>query len=175
MEKISVVIPHYSFSEEINLKLKKCTQSLVGADEVLIIVNDKIGFGKAVNIGLKIASGDYICVVNNDVEVIGNIRDLCIPDTVTSPVVNGRVQVFWGCFFVLPRSVYEKVGGFDEDFEVGYFEDDALIVTLQRAGIPMKSVSTVQVKTDGGSTMDSLPERNIIFEKNQKIFNQKYA
>lgn len=175
MAKISVVIPHYPFSDGINEKLKKCIAGLSGADEILVIVNNKIGFAKAVNQGLKVASGDYIMVVNNDLEITGDIRSLCVPGTVTSPVVNGREQKFWGCFFVIPRDVYEKVGGLDEEFEIGYFEDDAYIVTLQRAGIPMGGIRDVQVKTEGGSTMETLPEKNEIYRKNQELFNKKYA
>lgn len=175
MAKTSVIIPHWPWGEEIQEKLRQCVQSLSGADEVLIVVNDKIGFAKAVNQGLRSATGDYLIVLNNDTIVSGDLHDLCIEGTVTSPLVNGMEKSFWGACFCIPREVYEKVGGLDEDFKVGYFEDDAYIITLERAGVPMGGVRTVNISTQGGATMQTLEDRDEIFKTNQEIFRKKYG
>jgi hypothetical protein len=42
-----------------------------------------------VNIGLGLATGDYIAVVNNDCCLAeGDVYDLCVPETVTSPTAD---------------------------------------------------------------------------------------
>ncbi len=41
------------------------------------------------NIGLGLATGDYIAVVNNDCCLAeGDVYDLCVPETVTSPTAD---------------------------------------------------------------------------------------
>lgn len=173
---ISVVIPYYEISDNKKKLLRECVGSLKGADEVIVIWNEGIGFGKACNKGMELARGDFICVVNDDVVVLeGTLKGLVDKTAVTSPVINGVAQNFWGAFFCLPRWVYESVGGFDERFTKGYFEDDDLIRRLDKAGVPMKSVGSVKVKHLGGTTMEQLPNRDEIFERNKKLFKEKWG
>jgi GT2 family glycosyltransferase len=171
---ISVIIPHYPFSRDIDNKLQRCVDSLSGYDELLIIVNEGTGFAKAVNQGLKLAKGEYLMVVNNDIEWrSGNLKDLCIEDVVTSPTVNGASQPFWGSFFCIPRKVYEKIGGLDEQFEMGYYEDEDYIKRLEQASIPMLSMAC-DIWTLGGSTMDNLVGRDEILKENRVKFEAKW-
>ena len=173
---ISLVIPHYPFDEEINKTLKKCVDSVLGYDELILVVNDKIGFGKAVNQGLRIAKGDFICVMNNDVVMNkGSLKDLADPIRVTSPSVNDVRQPFWGCCFMIPRWVYDKVGGFDEQFEMGYFEDEDYIMKLKEAGIEMSCRANINIVTQGGATMYHLPDRAEIYARNQRKFEEKWG
>lgn len=84
--------------------------------EVLIIENkDNLGFSKANNIGIKQAKGEYICLVNSDIELIENTFDMMYefmeknpsigvagPKTVNkdqriSPNVK-RLPTLWNCF-----------------------------------------------------------------------------
>ncbi len=161
MAKLSVIIPHYPYGDEINNKLDECRSKLENYDELVLVVNQGIGFAKAVNLGFKMAKGDFLLLVSNDVIYTGgDIRDLCDPEAVTCPVVNGRRQEFYGCTFCLPRWVYEKIcalrGGkqfLDEQFDIGFFEDDNLIMELRQLNIPMRSVKTVSAVTQGSQTM----------------------
>lgn len=170
---ISVVIPHYPFNEEIDNTLKRCVASLSGYDELIIVVNNGTGFAKAVNQGLKLAKGDYIMVVNNDVEwKSGNLKDLCVESTVTSPKVNNAEQPFWGSFFCIPRSVYESIGGLDEQFGIGYYEDEDYAKRLEQAGIPMQSIDC-NIWTLGGKTMQQF-DRDSILADNKIKFDTKW-
>lgn len=170
---ISIIIPHWSFSNEIDEMLRKCVKSLSGYDELIIINNNGTGFARAVNQGLKLAKGDYLMVVNNDIQwVYGDLKDLCIPDTVTSPLVNDVPQNFWGCFFCIPRNIYEEIGGLDEQFEIGYYEDDDYIKRLEQAGIEMRSVYC-NIRTLGGNTMEKFDVPKLM-EANSKKFNAKW-
>ena len=172
--KISVIIPHYPFDEDINRTLKKCVGSLSGYHELIVVVNSGTGFAKAVNQGLSLATGDYLMVVNNDIEwKRGTLIELCDPQAVTSPTVNKQSQPFWGCFFVIPRHVYETVGGLDEQFGIGYFEDDDYMIRLRAANVEMRCVPKCDIATEGAKTMARF-DRAAIMEENRDKFNRKW-
>lgn len=156
--------------------LKKTVDSMHGYDELLLIWNDRMGYAKPINKGLKLAKGDYIIVMNDDlIFQAGDLRLLCNPDAVTSPVVNGREQGFWGCCFCMPRWVYEKTGGLDERYTISYFDDDDFLQTLKSLDIPMHGVPEVQLTTEGGRTLHSFPDRQQFFEENRIKFQEKWG
>lgn len=171
---ISVVIPHYPINEEVEKYLDTCVKSLSHYDELILVVNDGIGFAKAVNRGMKLAKGDYIMVVNNDIRwKAGYLRDLCVKNTVTSPKINSYERDFSGCFFCVPRSVYEQIGGLDEQFEIGYYEDDDYLMRIQEAGIKTACVTTCNIDTEGGRTMQYFDKYKLI-ENNKAKFEAKW-
>lgn len=172
--KTSVIIPHWPLNRELDILLEHCIKS-IKADELIVVVNDGIGFGKAVNQGLKIAHGDYLFIVNNDTVVLdGDIDHMCIPDTVTVPKIDGQVDEMPRAFFCMPRSVYEQIGGYDERFTMGYWEDDDFITRLHKYEIPIKQVHSVEVSHLGGTTMHQLPNRDEIYEANKEKFYDKW-
>jgi glycosyltransferase involved in cell wall biosynthesis len=92
---LSLVIPHWPLDEEIDGTLQRCLASFPRECERIVVVNDGTGYGRNVNIGLRLASGEYIAVVNNDCRLAeGDVYDLCLPETVTSPLIIGERQGF---------------------------------------------------------------------------------
>lgn len=173
---LSVVIPHVPMSPEHDAMLKRCISSLRGHDELIVIANDRIGFAPAVNVGLRTATGDYIAICNNDIELVeGDLKDLCKPEVVCSPVLNGDKQIFWGCLFVVPRAVYEAVGDLDERFIKGYFEDDDYIIRVKRAGFDLACVESVQITSKGGQTMQHIGGMHEAFAANRQRFVEKWG
>lgn len=170
--KLSIIIPHYPLNEDLNRKLDICRKSLGKIDELILVVNNGIGFPAAVNWGLKMASGDFLAVVSNDVVTNGDVSQLCDINSVTCPKVNDGNSKFYGCFFVLPRWVYEKIGGLDEQFGMGYFEDDDYIKRLEQNGIPIKIIQNVSAVTMGGQTMQFFDKRKIMRENQLKFKNK---
>jgi GT2 family glycosyltransferase len=164
---LSIVIPHWPLDEEANDALRRSVASFPPECERVVVVNDGTGYGRNVNVGLRLATGDYIAVVNNDCRLAdGDIYDRCVPETVTSPLIIGERQGlgesiepegFHGCFWVVPRPVLERVGLLDERFEWGYWEDDDYIARLHEAGIPTRQVPSVRVKHIGGLTTVQSP------------------
>ena len=150
--------------------------------ERVIAVNDGTGYGRNVNLGLRLATGDYIAIVNNDCRLAdGDVSDLCVPETVTSPLIIGERQGFGesiepggfhGCFWVVPRPVLDRVGLLDERFEWGYWEDDDYIARLHEAGIPTRQVPSVRVKHVGGLTTVKVPEHRVWLERNEQVFKE---
>lgn len=97
------------------------------------------GFAAAVNTGLEVATGDVLIVCNNDIEFIdpnwmlGLLMPLndgahisCIR---TSDSDGYEVESYYeydakfGSIWAMKREVYEKLGGLDESFGLGYAED----------------------------------------------------
>ena len=173
-DSISIIIPHYPKTEELDILLSRCVFSLQGYDEIIVVVNDGTGFAKAVNQGLKLAKGDYLMVVNNDIEWgEGRLESLCIDGTVTSPKVNGGEQPFWGCFFCIPRSVYSIVGGLSEEYGIGYYEDDDYIKRLGQASVPMQCVTSCNIETKGGATMQYFDKQTLMLD-NKLTYEKKW-
>ena len=133
--------------------------------EKIVVVNDGTGFAVNVNVGLRIATGEYLAVVTNDTEVVGgNVYDLCLPGTVTSPLVLEKPGVepggFHGAFWAIPRDVLERVGPLDERFEGAFYEDDDYLQRLREAGVPRKQIASVRARSRRiGLTMSKLPDK----------------
>lgn len=172
-EKISVVIPYMEVDADKKKVLKRLTDSLVGHDEIIIVSNWKWGYAKPINLGLSIAQGDYMIVMNDDLILRqGTLRDLINPNSVTSPLVDGQKQPFWGCCFCIPRWVYETVGGLDEGYRISYFDDDDYINKLRLNNIPMTGINSVNFENvdGGGRTLHTFPDHQEFFEENKKHF-----
>lgn len=178
---ISVVIPYYQ-TPEMEWKipmLKRCVQSYNGhCDELIVLSGTQSTLPKTINHGFSLASGDFIIVSNDDCVLDkGSLRDLAVPGTVTSPLINGQDRGFSGHIFCVPKSVVGLTGGFDENYEIAYFDDDDFKFTVEKCRVPMKTVDTVSVyhPPHGGTTLDKNPNRNEFFEKNKQYFLEKWG
>lgn len=181
MNKVSVIIPHYPINGEVDELLKKCVDSLVGYTELLVIVNDGMGFGKAVNVGLRLAKGDYLAVVSNDVYLeSGSLQDLAQENTVVSAtwgLANGpAIGIdFHPGVFMIPRKVYEKIGGFDETFEIADYEDCDFYERCKYAGIAFKHNPSVRFYGKQGFTKRQMKQFPSASENNRKRFIEKWG
>lgn len=174
---ISIIIPFYPVDEEKYTILQRCLKSLPQVEKI-VVWNRKEGMAKAINEGVKCATGDYFLIMNDDVFLkSGSIDDLCIPNTVTSPTFNGKEYPnIWGSCFCVPKNVWELVGGMDEQYTISYFDDDDLIETLKKHSISMKSEPLVVFDHPRpGRTLESMSERNDFFESNKKKFINKWG
>lgn len=156
--------------------LERCLDSVTGADEILVIENWKEGYAVPINFGLQQATGDFLFVSNDDLIFDGgSLKRLCDPEAVTSPLVNGSEQPFFGCAFMIPRWVYEKVGGLYEGYRISYFDDDDYIKVLESNGIPMHSVPTVNVQhPEGGRTLHTFPDHDQFYRENMELFKKRW-
>jgi GT2 family glycosyltransferase len=165
VNRLSVVIPHWPLDDEVDEALRGCVESLSDHCEKLIVVNNGTGFARNVNLGLRLARGEYLAVVTNDCRVLeGDVYDLCVPGVVTSPLVVEKPGVepggFHGAFWVAPRGIVDKVGLLDERFEGAFFEDDDYLQRLRAANVPTKQVQSVRVWSRRiGLTMSKLPDK----------------
>lgn len=172
--RISLIVPHWPIRPEVDGLLKRCIQS-IPADEKIIIVNEGTGMGKAINKGFELATGDYFLVSNNDCELVeGDIYDLCDPKAICIPDMMEGQWELPRAFYCFPREIYDLVGGYDEEFGVGYWEDDDLIKRWKEAGIQFIQ-KPVKVKHNPGTTLDTMPNRDKIFSENKERYEGKWG
>ena len=79
-----------------------------------------------------------------------------------------------GFAMLIRRDVWNKVGGFDEDFVPGYFEDDALSMEILRNGYRMLVVRNSFIYHAGSESFIKT-NYNEIIQKNYALFRQKYG
>lgn len=178
--KVSVVISSYWVDDEKPSILQRCIKSLVGYDELLTLVTTKespLGFADSWNRISSIAKGDYIMFVgDNNYQTAGNLRELCIPNTVTSPTICHQKQDFWGMVFCMPRDLVLKFGPYDMIYNNGsHFEDTDLALRLEKSGISCVCVDSVNFdRPSGGRTIEAdvnfMKKRGI----NAEIFRQTW-
>jgi GT2 family glycosyltransferase len=178
--RLSLVVPHWPIDSDVNEALAACLASLPSDCEKIVVVNEGTGFARNVNVGLGLATGEYVGVVTNDSRVEeGDVYDLCVPRTVASPLVFDKPGVepggFHGAFWVAPREVVDRVGVLDERFEGAFYEDDDYLERLRRAGVPTTQVRSVRVWSRRvGLTMSKLPDKGQGWLKaNERRFEEK--
>ena len=180
---LSVVIPHWPLDEEVDAALQRCVASLPLDCEKIVVVNEGTGFARNVNIGLTVAGGEFVAVVGNDTFVIeGDVYDLCVPGTVTSPFVEEKPSIdpggFNGAFWVVPRTVLDEVGLLDERFEGAYFEDDDYLERLRVAGVPVREVGSVRAWSRRIGLTASKPPAAMVrgwLSDNERRFQEKWG
>jgi glycosyltransferase involved in cell wall biosynthesis len=146
--QLSVVIPAFSLNEELMKIALCCAKSFRDCvDEIVIsedadvywkelhdisdnyLIHPRLGYTKNVNMGWKVARGEYVMQVSADCELLrGNPRDLCVSDRVYSPrVIASESDPPWGrlsgACWVAPRSVTDVVGMLDETTDWAHSPD----------------------------------------------------
>lgn len=177
---ISVVIPHCVGVSGADEALRECVRSLRGEGEIIVMANERKGYAWAVNRGLELASGDRLVVANNDCSVVhGSIRswewldEMQVVTPAIEPEPRDRMP---RAFFCMTRHVYELVGGFDERFEGGYFEDDDMIRRMRSEGVQFVYDADVVVHhlNGGGLTMKAIGEQQH-FDANRRRYEEKWT
>lgn len=180
--KLSAIVLAVYFKEKHYRITKECLGSLNNVDEMILVecgervsdfkvdikihIRESIGNGaKAWNLGAKLASGDYVALICNDIKIVkGNLKDLCKPNTATSPLMNNKPpdDDLWGSFMVVPAEIHQRIGMLDERYEYSYTDTD-YIRKLKEAGIKMECVRTVGMSHPlrKGETLSRLHELGI--------------
>lgn len=132
-------------------------------------------YNKALNSGASIAKGDYIVFCNNDVYFTDYWFEKLLPhfdkyDSLSphcpfsrwwkeqpTGVIEGYEigRVLCGWCIVMPRSTYEKIGGFDEGVEFWY-SDNIYADQLKYHGLKHALVTDSIVYHEGSKTLNTL-------------------
>lgn len=182
-DKISLLIPYYQATGK-NEVLNACLTSFSDkVDQLLVNMdNSKSQYAK-LNEMVDSSDGDYLIIANDDTTYIsGDLKDLCVPDTVTHPLINDQSRGTHCHIFCVPRKILDEARklnngkAFDDRYEHGYFDDDDFIKTVEKLGYTHRVIETVNIghPPHGGTTLDKMPDRNRFFESNKLKFMQKW-
>ncbi len=143
-----------------NIKKVPVNKLMVGNSECIKYVQNKTpkGYSGALNTGLELATGKYICFMNNDTVAVPGWMDKMLKAFKECEDVGLVVPTFWGSggrqsiewgtegyeyvddymniigvCFLMPREVVDKVGKWDESFFHGG-EDFDMAYRIEQAG-----------------------------------------
>ena len=180
-----------------------CTDNTaVAAHEMgceVVLYADPIGFPRAVNAGINVATGDFLVVLNNDVIIYAsNWLDLLTapfadptvgitgPMKERSQVINQEFILFFcAC---ISRKVIDKIGLLDEIFSPGYSEDIDFCRRAADAGFkivqvpdeshnyyaPSRRTGNFPIYHVGNETFKDVPDANLI-HRNHAIIVERYG
>lgn len=191
MEKVSIVIPVYN---QLSMTIGCLTDVLktYGVETEIIVVDDgserepvskalkkvfsniivlknetNMGFAKTVNKGIKAASHDIVCLLNNDVQLpnAGWLKTMvdALDDFDMVAPAGGRMSDNWdyipgeaksnkekfaylaGWCMIVKKDVFDSVGLIPENFGRGFFEDVLFCHRAKKAGFKMGIVENTGV------------------------------
>ena len=203
--KTSIVIPCYFYDEDTVKMTNDCLSSLkYEMPDQVIVVDDgspikssvstvvlpkNEGFGHAVNSGLELAQGNILIISNNDIIFTPNwlselIKPLELGFDISSIVTSDQGWETkdlisegdrFGSLWAMKRKVYDKLGGFDEQFKGGYFEDTDYYLQAQREGFKIGKNWNGLVEHKGRGTFEKVDPDNKVFLRNKELFKQKWG
>ncbi len=224
--KFSIVIPVYNKVHYTRQCLKTLCRDKNNDTEIIVIDNassdestklkdefneityirneDNRGCAGAWNQGVKQSIGDWVVILNNDVELtdkwLDHLRlfasahsiDIVSPgiregdfdyklqpyaDQYTSTMQNviRRGSVYGICFMV-KKEVFKSIGLFDENFKIGQYEDADFFRRCKFAGIKSATTGSVLIHHYGSVTQKSLqkPDMPDYAKKNQIYYRKKW-
>jgi len=159
--------------------------------EADIYIKNKVnlGYGKAVNQGLKLANGQFLIAANNDIILYDDWISQAIEHwnddigAISSHLLDHdkeRLVGFEDCtkrlnmmgaLWMISKTVYDTIGGLDEDFEIGYFEDSMYWQELKYYNYKLGKVG--HITHIGNATSGKINGLSEIVERNKKLYYQK--
>lgn len=148
------------------------------------------GFPKCANTGFKVAKGDILILSNNDVIYNpGWLKGILKPLNEGYDISSVRMSDSdgyltddkitegdrFGSLWAMTRKVYETIGGFDESFDKGTFEDLDFHKRAEEAGFKIGKNHAVLVEHVGRATMDKIYPDRQDYEEGKEHFKAKYG
>ena len=184
VKKYSIILPTY------DPELKKVEQTKIALESVkkyaelpheIIIVKDVVGYSNAINEGLHRATGDYIIVASDDIEIH---EPYLAKLTKENAVVSWRFVPFYmtgelvpdGSLYGFSRETYEKMGDMDTAYVGGYGCDEVdHFFSAKDNGVEFAS-GDIKVTHKENQTFKTYwtPEKEGMTTRNVGIFYQKW-
>lgn len=167
---------------------------------ILLKNKTNLGFAKAVNIGIRASSSDFILITNDDVIFDKNsLKNLATATSKTIGALGGSVReknrvslgyrmnhwtgaiypvnkteanIDWipGCALLVPKKVIKRLGGLDECFS-HFFEDVDLCLRIKLNGYKLVSIPEAKFFHKGSKTADkNKPKKYYQWYKNKFRF-----
>ncbi|MFA5147126.1 MAG: glycosyltransferase family 2 protein [Candidatus Omnitrophota bacterium] len=172
-------------------------------DIVLVRNEHNLGFVKAVNQGLRLSDGQYVCVLNNDtIPATGWLESMAaFAQThgdvgLINPQCDGHMDKTielhaeelrshrgeymemnqcQGFCMLIKREVIEKIGYLDESFGIGGFDDTDYSMRAHMAGYRSVSIKDAYVYHRLHGSFNKSGDREEWVRRNQKIYYDKWG
>jgi GT2 family glycosyltransferase len=149
------------------------------------------GYAAAVNSGLNRATGDTIIICNNDIEFIqpdwlshllkplkegydiASIRTTDCDGWITDDYLSEGDK--FGSIWAMKRNVYNSVGGLDESFGKGYFEDLDYQKRAEDAGFKVGKNHAGLVHHVGKATFSVVDTDDRSYRTAMEVFRKKHG
>ena len=207
----SIIIPVFIPDKHIEELVLKCLNSLLATTypevtEIIVIDNGSIktdietlcdiyekyteplGYARAVNLGVKRATGDILIIANQDLEFeqgwlyqlteplkeygICSIResDYYGETTEDSMEIDGKFGSLWA----LKKETFERIGNLSEEFGRGYFEDTDYHQRAKGLGITVvKNHRGFVIHREPSSSFIATGIRDETYRKSKEIYENK--
>ena len=149
------------------------------------------GFSVANNQGARIATGDHLLFLNNDVLVRGGYLALILAHLRAHPTCLVGAELLthdtgWNVFndkpipyipgwcLAMTRKTFRDLGGFDERYSPGDYEDIDICYTAKQAGRELHVLSLPLVHLSN-QTGRQLPDRLAMTERHRELFAEKWG
>ncbi|RMG93764.1 MAG: glycosyltransferase family 2 protein [Chloroflexi bacterium] len=165
----------------------------IGADHIVYLPENK-GYAGGVNAGVKsilpsASLDDVLVVANNDIELVSP-PDLMIETAKDGAAVSAHLatkgkplppnviapatpQTMFGALWAIPVHIWHEVGGLDEGYTFGMWEDRDLWMRIQTVGYPLYRAGVCYHV--GNATFGKLTDWAKWFEVNKKRFIAKWG
>jgi len=162
--------------------------------DVLIRFQENRGYGPAVNAGFALARGKYLVAMNNDAEVVEDWLSAMHGCWAAHPKVGAisahiterdpqrthlcndatnQRRAMCGALWMTTQDVLADVGGLDEGYAYGMFEDRDFWERLYRSGYRLFKAGWCRHSIN--STWKLLPNQQEIYLRNRKRFEEKWG
>jgi len=166
--------------DKINVVLKTMPHILIKNDE-------NLGFVKAVNMGIKASTADYVIIMNNDTEAVENWLEKLVepliennnvgasgpltttpnswqgvyPKDKTGYVIREKGMLAFFCT-MFKKEIFKKIGLLDESFGVGFGDDDDYCKRILDGGYRLSLVQDLIIPHHHRSTFKKIYSDNEI-------------
>jgi N-acetylglucosaminyl-diphospho-decaprenol L-rhamnosyltransferase len=183
-KKVSVIVPAYIPDKEVYalfLKMWGALWASCNPYQVIVVENGSaeisegltlirkphpIGYARAANIGMALADGDMLVIMNVDVVVspgwlealLAQYEEYAVPGGILSPDDRGRSGIWeesWFGLVMLDRLTFETVGYFDQTLPFRFHDQDYAIRVKQK-GFKVLRTGGVQVRHYESSTYNKM-------------------
>ncbi len=220
MPEISIIIPFYNHWDLTHARIMEIHKFL-GDDVEVILVNDastdtdcdggvafwqkadtrqkiryvkndiNLGFGGSMNKGAKLAKGNILVFLSNDVIITNDFMEQ-IKNKIAAEkdiLIGGRI-VYWdsgwntinntifpyceGWLLACTKEVWDNLGGFDPRYAPQDFEDVDRSATAIEMGYRLVGLNSPHLKHIGGQTANYNEKRLAITNRNKQKFFEKW-
>jgi len=190
---IEIIVVDNNSSDETKLFLQQYP-------DIKVITNTRnLGFGKAINQGMRAAKTPYVLLLNNDTEVQGpewlprllgalneseHIGAVGVSGGVLDKAFNFVKEVcspeetfdyLVGFCMLIKQKAIEKVGYLDERFDIAYYEDVDYCYRLKEHGFQTRLVSDVELVHHGRKTVLRAVSLQRLYRQNRTRFIAKWG